>query len=58
MVNDRIVVTEDLIRRVNQAAIEGRKYPKEIMEAAARRPRLTAEEINRVWAKVNETKVN
>ncbi|MBQ7606509.1 MAG: hypothetical protein IJU76_00760 [Desulfovibrionaceae bacterium] len=58
MVNDRIVVTEDLIRRVNQAAIEGRKYPKEIMEAAARRPRLTAEEINRVWAKVNGTKVN
>ena len=58
MVNDRIVVTEDLIRRVNQAAIEGRKYPKEIMEAAARRPRLTAEEINRVWAKVNGTKAN
>lgn len=53
--NERIVVTMDLIRRVNQAAIDGKRYPKEIMEAAARRPRLTAEEINRVWAKVNGT---
>ena len=55
MRGNRIVVTEDLIRRANQAAIDKKKFSKEIEEAAASRPRLTSEEINRVWAKVNGT---
>ena len=55
MNDGRIVITEDLICRVNQNAIDGKKYPREIEIAAASRPRLTREEINRVWAKVNGT---
>ena len=53
MRDGRIVVTEDLIRKVNQEAIEGKKYPRDVEIAAASRPRLTPEEINRVWAQVN-----
>ena len=49
----RVVVTKDLNLRANKNIIEGKRYPREIEEAAARRPRLTPEEINRAWAKVH-----
>ena len=54
----RIVVTEDLIRRANQAAIDGKKFSREIEDAAASRPRLTMDQINEVWAHVNGKKDN
>lgn len=50
---NRVVVTRDMILRANQNIIAGRRYSKEIEEAAACRPRLTPEEINRAWAKIN-----
>lgn len=43
-------VTVDLVRRANRAIIEGKVYAPHI-EAAARLPRLSAEEINKAWAK-------
>lgn len=49
-------VTVDLIRRANQATIEGRKYAPHIEAAASRLPRLTAKEINSAWAESNGRK--
>lgn len=47
-------VTVDLVRRANRAMIEGKVYAPHIEAAAARLPRLSAEEINQAWAKINE----
>ena len=49
-------VTVDLIRRANQATIEGKKYAPHIEDAASKLPRLTAKDINRVWAESNGRK--
>ena len=46
-------VTVDLVRRANRAAIEGKRYAPHIEAAAAKLPRLTVEEINRAWSRVN-----
>ncbi|WP_297228640.1 hypothetical protein [uncultured Desulfovibrio sp.] len=47
------VVTLQLVRDANNAAISGKQYAKHIREAAERLPRFTAEEINSAWAKAN-----
>lgn len=52
MNGSHIVVTEELIRRVNKNLIEGKRYPQDCVDAAARLPRLTPEQINGAWAKV------
>ncbi len=46
-------VTVELVKRVNRALIEGKRYASHIEEATARLPRLTPEEINAAWAKAN-----
>ena len=53
---DRVVITEDLVRRANQAAIEGKRYSRDIEDAAAKMPQLTADEINNAWASANGSK--
>lgn len=49
----RNMVTDSLVRDANRAAIEGRDYAPHIKVIVERLPRLTAEDINNVWAKVN-----
>ena len=46
-------VTVELVKRVNRALIEGKRYAPHIEEATARLPRLTPEEINEAWVKAN-----
>ncbi len=49
-------VTVDLVRRANRAIIEGKVYAPHIEAAVSRLPRLSADEINKAWAKVNDRK--
>lgn len=50
----RTVVTDSLVRAANKAAIEGKDYAPHIKAVVERLPRLTAEDINSVWARVND----
>lgn len=49
----RRVVTIQLVRDANRAAISGKEYARHIREVTERLPRLTVEEINSAWAKAN-----
>lgn len=49
----RRMITREMVREANRAAIEGRRYAPHIEEAASRLPKFTAEEINQAWKRAN-----
>lgn len=46
-------ITPELVRKANKAAMDGKKYPPEIEAWASNMPKLSAKQINEMWARVN-----